>query len=60
MVAIKDFEMPKFCCRCPLVESEMIGEYHAICLAMGEKIRVNLDTGKDDRCPLVEVKNDKE
>lgn len=54
MVAIKDFEMPRFCCECSLKEITFPDEQH-ICLLRGEKISVNLDTGKDDRCPLVEV-----
>lgn len=58
MVAIKDFEMPKFCCDCRFKQTMVAGETY--CMATREYLDVNLNTGKDNRCPLVEVEHDKE
>lgn len=50
-IVIRGMEMPRFCWECPLKES--MYDVGFICLPRKEPIKVNLNKGRDDACPLV-------
>ena len=53
-VYINGMEMPQRCPSCPFNSRAWYEESH-LCLAKNEQIKVNLNTGFDDNCPLVNV-----
>lgn len=53
-VYIKGMEMPKNCPSCPLNYRAWYADSH-LCLANNKQIKVNLNIGFDENCPLVPV-----
>ena len=53
-VYIKGMEKPKNCPSCPFNSRAWYEDSH-LCLASNKQIKVNLNTGSDDNCPLVPV-----
>ena len=54
-VLIRGMEMPSMCCHCDFARREY-WTTDTVCIADNRrKITVNLNTGRDDACPLVHV-----
>lgn len=55
-IIIKGMDPPRFCSECPLKQPYANTE-HFICLPRHAFIHVNLDTGRDNECPIRPAKS---